>query len=333
MIICAAGDIHGALDRLYEDVLAFEGSLGVRFEWVLHVGDFGVWPDPNRIDGATKRHDGAGDFPARWAERREAPRRTLFIKGNPLACDTWSMRPAVTAHGANWRTVIGVMPGGVPVSLGSSADPTPGAMRLRRRTRGRRDRRAGGIEAEAGGDELIEEGLEGGEAVVEAGEHEHADGADQRQLLLECEPSEWGVVGDDQEAPVGDRTGEHIAVGHRERRPAQAGDQDLIRCRHAARPAGGKRDAQLRFAGASLALVDHLALDGRDDENLAALLPRALHLSDSGQRDERAAVDYRGHWAGPGFSDPRASSSPSSQPGSYSQVGTRCAASTARKSR
>jgi hypothetical protein len=51
MIICAAGDIHGALDRLFEDVL------GVRFEWVLHVGDFGVWPEANRIDGATKRHE------------------------------------------------------------------------------------------------------------------------------------------------------------------------------------------------------------------------------------------------------------------------------------
>lgn len=28
------------------------------------------------------RHDGAGDFPAWWSERRAAPRRTLFIKGN-----------------------------------------------------------------------------------------------------------------------------------------------------------------------------------------------------------------------------------------------------------
>jgi predicted phosphohydrolase len=82
MIICAAGDIHGAIEQLYDDVLAFEESLGVRFEWVLHVGDFGVWPDPNRVDGATKRHDGAGDFPAWWLGQRAAPRRTLFIKGN-----------------------------------------------------------------------------------------------------------------------------------------------------------------------------------------------------------------------------------------------------------
>jgi hypothetical protein len=70
------------MDRLYEDVLAFEGAIDVHFEWVLHVGDFGVWPDPNRIDKATKKHDGAGDFPAWLAERRAAPRRTLFIKGN-----------------------------------------------------------------------------------------------------------------------------------------------------------------------------------------------------------------------------------------------------------
>ncbi len=82
MIICAAGDIHGAVNRFYDEVLAFEESLGARFAWVLHVGDFGIWPDPTRIDGATKRHDGAGDFPAWWAERRGAPRKTLFIKGN-----------------------------------------------------------------------------------------------------------------------------------------------------------------------------------------------------------------------------------------------------------
>jgi hypothetical protein len=38
------GDIHGAMDRLYDDVLAFEEALGVRFDYVLHVGDFGIWP-------------------------------------------------------------------------------------------------------------------------------------------------------------------------------------------------------------------------------------------------------------------------------------------------
>ncbi len=53
-IICAAGDIHGALDYLYEDVLAFEEALDVRFAWVLNVGDFGIWQDPARIDRGTR---------------------------------------------------------------------------------------------------------------------------------------------------------------------------------------------------------------------------------------------------------------------------------------
>lgn len=82
MIFCAAGDIHGALDRLYDEVMAFEATLAVRFAWVLHVGDFGVWPDPDRIDKATRSHDGAGDFPRWLVAGTRAPRRTAFIKGN-----------------------------------------------------------------------------------------------------------------------------------------------------------------------------------------------------------------------------------------------------------
>jgi hypothetical protein len=64
------------------DVLVFEASLGVRFDHVLHVDDFGIWPDPSRIDKATRDHDGAGDFPVWLSENRRAPRPTLFIKGN-----------------------------------------------------------------------------------------------------------------------------------------------------------------------------------------------------------------------------------------------------------
>lgn len=51
---------------MYEDFLAFEEALGGRFEWILHVGDFGVWPNPDRCDRATRCHDGAGDFPVWW---------------------------------------------------------------------------------------------------------------------------------------------------------------------------------------------------------------------------------------------------------------------------
>ena len=32
MILCAAGDIHGGIDRMYAGVLAFEVALGVRID-------------------------------------------------------------------------------------------------------------------------------------------------------------------------------------------------------------------------------------------------------------------------------------------------------------
>jgi Calcineurin-like phosphoesterase len=82
MLICAAGDIHGSIDRFYENVLAFEAALGVRFAHVLHVGDFGVWPDPERIDRATAKHEGPGDFSAWFTQGSATPRPTVFIKGN-----------------------------------------------------------------------------------------------------------------------------------------------------------------------------------------------------------------------------------------------------------
>ena len=82
MLICGAGDIHGAINRFYDDVLTFEISLGATFDWVLHVGDFGIWPDPEGIDRATRNHDGAGDFSEWLGAMRPVPRRTVFIKGN-----------------------------------------------------------------------------------------------------------------------------------------------------------------------------------------------------------------------------------------------------------
>jgi hypothetical protein len=82
MIVCAAGDSHGAIERLYSDIVDFEESLGVRFDYILHVGDFGIWPDAKRIDKATRNHDGASDFPIWFSEKRMMPRKTIIIKGN-----------------------------------------------------------------------------------------------------------------------------------------------------------------------------------------------------------------------------------------------------------
>ena len=82
MLICAAGDIHGAIDELYEHVLQLEKQLAINFDLVLHVGDFGAWPDPEKLDKATAKRDGPGDF-AKWiGEGKRAPRSTVFIPGN-----------------------------------------------------------------------------------------------------------------------------------------------------------------------------------------------------------------------------------------------------------
>jgi predicted phosphohydrolase len=62
--------------------LEFEHQLNISFSWVLQVGDFGVWPDPSKMDSATRKHGGAGDFPF-WLEHKCCPPiKTVFIKGN-----------------------------------------------------------------------------------------------------------------------------------------------------------------------------------------------------------------------------------------------------------
>lgn len=76
MILCAAGDIHGAIDRMYEDVLAFEEALGVRFSWVLHVGDFGIGRIPI---GLTRRR---ASIRVRATSRGGWPRATPAAKGS-----------------------------------------------------------------------------------------------------------------------------------------------------------------------------------------------------------------------------------------------------------
>jgi predicted phosphohydrolase len=94
MLLCAVGDIHGAIDRMCDEILAFEAALGVRFDCVLHVGDFGIWPDPSRVDKATRKHDGAGDFEKWFAERRAMPRKTIFVKGNHEDFDWLDAQPS-----------------------------------------------------------------------------------------------------------------------------------------------------------------------------------------------------------------------------------------------
>jgi|GEM_PF-1525615 len=81
MLVCAVGDCHGQLDTMYEQVFEMERKFGRQVELVVQVGDFGIWPEPENVDKATKKR-GIGDFPKWWREKKIAPRPTIFIAGN-----------------------------------------------------------------------------------------------------------------------------------------------------------------------------------------------------------------------------------------------------------
>lgn len=82
VILFAAGNVDGHILTLYDRVLTLEKELGVRCDWVVSTGNFGVWPDPNEIDRGTKKHQGdAGDFPKLYVNKWNIPRSTLMVAG------------------------------------------------------------------------------------------------------------------------------------------------------------------------------------------------------------------------------------------------------------
>lgn len=81
MLICAVGDAHGEFEAMYAAVEALESQVGRRVACVVHVGDFGVWPDPKHLDEATERHGDRGGF-RKLLRAGSVPRRTVFIAGN-----------------------------------------------------------------------------------------------------------------------------------------------------------------------------------------------------------------------------------------------------------
>ncbi|MHB1661261.1 MAG: metallophosphoesterase family protein [bacterium] len=82
MNICVAGDVHGRIDKFYGSIKDFESELKINFDVVLQVGDFGIWIDEKYHDGITKIHNGTGDFPIWYSEKRTVPVKTYFVSGN-----------------------------------------------------------------------------------------------------------------------------------------------------------------------------------------------------------------------------------------------------------
>jgi predicted phosphodiesterase len=89
MSIMVVGDTHGKLDQMYAHVQQWEREHDEPIELVLQVGDFGAFPDMNKLDRATKQHWEKGDgkvvidqFPRHLRREINALKPTIFIKGN-----------------------------------------------------------------------------------------------------------------------------------------------------------------------------------------------------------------------------------------------------------
>lgn len=121
MLVCVAGDTHGELDRLYEIVDALERRAERAVDAVLQVGDFGVWPDPNRLDEATRRHGDRGEF-RRLQALGAVPRPTYFIAGNHedfaflTAADPRALPTGL--HFVRWGEVVELVAGGERLRVG-----------------------------------------------------------------------------------------------------------------------------------------------------------------------------------------------------------------------
>jgi len=50
-------------------------------DYVFSIGNFGIWPDPNRLDRGTKMHKGPGDFSSLLKKGWVSPVKTIVIPG------------------------------------------------------------------------------------------------------------------------------------------------------------------------------------------------------------------------------------------------------------
>lgn len=73
MRVALSGPIDGAIKEFYDKL--------PEVPWALCTGDFGVWPDPAKIDRATRRKGGAQDFAYLYLHGFQAPVPTIFVSG------------------------------------------------------------------------------------------------------------------------------------------------------------------------------------------------------------------------------------------------------------
>lgn len=108
MIIAAAGPVNGNIRDLY-------AKLDLQTDWVLCTGSLGAWPDKSKVNRASKRFGGAGDFPEMYFKQEAVPVRTIFVRG-PHEDNRWltdrqgrgglDILPNLTLLMTGYKTVI-----------------------------------------------------------------------------------------------------------------------------------------------------------------------------------------------------------------------------------
>lgn len=96
MIIGVFGDVHGALDAVYEAVARWEYSNSKEIQYILLAGDLNCFPDLSRIDKTTRKH--GKEDPTNYGTqnyilgRRTAAKPTYFVRGNHEDFDFLKLR-------------------------------------------------------------------------------------------------------------------------------------------------------------------------------------------------------------------------------------------------
>ena len=76
------GDLHGHIRAMYARAEQWQRARGHAIEVILQVGDFGVYPVPDRLDEEKREKYGPGDYASLEHEGWVSPIPTYFCKGN-----------------------------------------------------------------------------------------------------------------------------------------------------------------------------------------------------------------------------------------------------------
>jgi len=82
MIIAFFGDTHGELKLMWQIAQEWQERTGSSLDYIVQVGDLGVYPGPDRLDPPTIKHakkhgyslkKAVGDFPEVYSEEYKIP--------------------------------------------------------------------------------------------------------------------------------------------------------------------------------------------------------------------------------------------------------------------